>query len=174
VKVVFVQSKSKREADNIAAQCISERLAVAARVFAKTTPHLDIDAFGRDRQQEFVVVMKPNGDMADWLGSGAEDWLEERVYMLHGEELPKVLAIDVSENDPLYSGWGELIADMPNEVLLRSIAQNKEFRLIELEAQQEFKGLMNQKYGEQTKRWVKEILDNPDIVFRRAKSPDKF
>ena len=57
--------------------------------------------------------------------------------MLHGEELPKVLAIDVSENDPLYSGWGELIADMPNEVLLRSIAQNKEFRLIELELQQE-------------------------------------
>ena len=63
----FVQSRSKREADNIAAQCISERLAVAARVFSKTTPHLDIDAFGRDRQQEFVVVMKPNGDTADWL-----------------------------------------------------------------------------------------------------------
>ena len=59
--------------------------------------------------------MKPNGDMADWLGSGAEDWLEERVYMLHGEELPKVLAIDVSENDPLYSGWGELIAEMPTK-----------------------------------------------------------
>ena len=94
--------------------------------------------------------------------------------MLDGEELPKFLAIDVSENDPLYSGWEELMAEMPNEKLLRSIAQNKKFRLIELEVQREFKSLMNQKYGEQTKRWVKEILDNPDIVFRRAKSPDKF
>ena len=55
--------------------------------------------------------------------------------MLHGEELPKVLAMMLAKMI-LFIPDGKLIAEMPDEKLLRSIAQNKEFRLIELEAQQ--------------------------------------